>query len=88
VAELLSSTDYSITPWHFASESHITCTADIRELGIRIWLEPDAASFGRAVEKGELVPEQAFEEWDYKLPEDFIEHFAHELQVTLRQGAA
>ncbi len=77
-----------MTPWHFASGSHTTCTADIRELGLRVWLDPDAASFGRAVKKGELVPERVFEEWEYKLPEDFIDHFSRELQVALRQGAA
>jgi len=88
IAEIVAPTGYTLTPWHFESAKHITCTADIREIGLRIWTDPDSASFGRTIKRGQKVPDVVFEEWDYRLPEDFISHFATELQTALQEGAA
>jgi hypothetical protein len=88
IAEIVAATNYTLTPWRFESDKHITCTADIREIGLCIWTDPDSASFGRTMNKRHAVPEVVFEEWEYKLPEDFINHFATELQTALQEGAA
>jgi hypothetical protein len=69
IEEALLQAGFTVGQWERSpSEEAGAIHADIAGTGLRIWLDRNAAAFGRTIKRGRVVPDRVYEEWGSRTP--------------------
>jgi hypothetical protein len=85
IEEALLQAGFTVGQWERSpSEEAGAIHADIAGTGLRIWLDRNAAAFGRTIKRGRVVPDRVYEEWGSRTPDDLIAALLYDLRRALK----